>query len=456
MAILRLADARKPLRFLHLRSRTIETLRKARIRQISQFAELPETALRERFPNRHQGGRRDSQRARRALLLSISDNGAVDWVQYARRCGFPILPSRLRDWTQREVVEILPDLAIEAVRIRYGATAVRILKRQLLGPATGRPTLETTGRSLGLTKERVRQIQQAVQNMLRAIVVKDNFTGCAFYIRPELLVCLRKLVRKLDKRTGPAMTYAQWESHVCTKWKLAPKTISNVERLILGITGFTLLTFPENTLKPLMCRKARRKNLLLGVANWTLKLLRDTHHRGIRLRDLQKAVSRKFKRRKVTANEINTIIKSLADVEKKSGLYLAEISTLWRATDRYERVLKGSHQPLHYREIAARAGQYSREKFSEHSMLKMLSNDPRFIPTSGRGVWGLAEWDVETRTIIQIASDELRRARRPLDEDELYRRILMCRPAQKSSIPKLLSASGKFKRVGPKLWALGK
>jgi hypothetical protein len=443
-------DASKPLHFLHLRLGTITALRKARLRSIGKFVACPRAVLRRKF-SASPRGRCDTDKALHALSCSITKSGKVDWTEYARCFDLPIFPTNRKRWTPREVIDLLPEIAISVIGIRHGNNAVRTLNHQLIGPASGRESIVMTGRRLGVTRERPRQIQSAAINTLQRIIGRNDYSSCAFYIRPEYLMQLRRVIRHIKTLPQP-LPYSKWNAYLQKKWRLAPEHIANAERLLLEICGLKLLTFRGNILKPLICRDVRPK--IKNVAAYATALLTETHPEGLRDQDLQKAVRKKFKS-SFGLNELRAIFQSLIGITYNRGFWMAETATLRSAVDRFERVLEESGKPLHYREIVKRAfGQDSEKRYSDNSAGTVLTKDRRFVPAGGRGCWALAKWKPDTRTIVQVCVDELKKAGRPLRAARLYRAILKSRSVKFASMRKLLSASSDVRSLRRSVWDL--
>jgi hypothetical protein len=75
--------------------------------------------------------------------------------------------------------------------------------------------------------------------------------------------------------------------------------------------------------------------------------------------------------------------------------------------------------------------------------------DKRFKPIAKSGFWALSEWNVETRTVAEIAHEILARSRKPMTEAKLYSLIVAKRPVGKKTIMTLLREDGRFARVPP-------
>src|SRR5204863_6685871 len=137
----------------------------------------------------------------------------------------------------------------------------------------------------------------------------------------------------------------------------------------------------------------------------------------------------------LSPGKIQALVRCAKNVERLGDRYLIpERKIMRRRADDYEQILLRAGKPLHYRELARRAVQFG---YKHKFVTNILVRDSRFAKVGHSGFWVLSTWrNFETRTITQIAFDEIERARCPLDESQLYALISKQRVVKKRSIPR--------------------
>jgi hypothetical protein len=448
----------QPIESLHLKFRTTGVLRRLGIITIGQLVdwsakntEIPRGAGPETL--------RDLDDALTSLGLNVDGRGTVDWINYATRRRFVILPKKeRRQWTAGAFLEELPAVAKEAAAMRFGASGTTILRDYFLASASKPATLAKVGRRLGVTREWARKLAADIVQMFRGIISQDNYRDCEFRIRPEFLKPLRTLSATVKSDANVILSCSDWESMLGKTWKVTPAQLASTERLILDILGFKQVDFRDEKRFSVILPRKRNRTRLRTALHEIEYLLTDPYPDGLRADELRVLLRNKFGPLAPPTDEVPALVRSLRAVEKKkvNGRYRARTSALYNGADRYERLLRDAGRPLHFREVARRVRLMSNSKpMLARSIQNTLISDPRFVSVPQSRQWALAEWkSIETRTITDLAADLLKKAARPLHETRLYALITARRPAQKNSIPALLRRDRRFKRTGTKVWAL--
>jgi hypothetical protein len=447
---------------LHLKSRTVHVLQKAGIRTIGQLVDWSIERRPHIFPGAGEETWHDIVTALGSLHTCVQDAATFAWTDYARIRGYTILPDLEQgSWRPRAFIRELPTVADSAVQIRFGANGSFILRNSLLRPPTRRMSLAHIGRNLGLTRERVRQIASGIVRMFRGIVRTDDYCDCEFRICPEFLRPLHSLSGALEAETKSVLSYFDWESMLAETWKIRPLELADIEQLLLEVLGFQQLDYRQRMLRPRILTKKRNSKQLRGMIRHIERLLTDQYPYGLRPEELLSAVRRELGDAAPPLSEIPALVRSIATLEDKKvdGRYRARAGSLKKATDRYERLLRETGKPLHFREIARRTHRITRSGrlIQPSAISSALTGDPRFVAVAQSGFWALAEWrNIETRTITDIAADLLEKAGRPVSSNRLYTLITARRSAAKDSIRALLRRDNRFQKSGAKMWTLRK
>lgn len=111
-------------------------------------------------------------------------------------------------------------------------------------------------------------------------------------------------------------------------------------------------------------------------------------------------------------------------------------------------VLAKAKAPLHFREVAqaiSKSG-WSSQKAHPQTVHNELIKDPRFVLV-GRGLYALAEWGYEPGTVSDVMISLLKAARKPMSKDEIVKRVLEKRLVKANTIFLNLQNKNIFKKT---------
>ena len=189
--------------------------------------------------------RKEINAAFRALLYSLSE---MDWNKYRQLCAkhseLPILPSaQARVWTGKEFSKAFPKVVKDVMLLQFGPRHLCLVERRMLKHFDKRLTLEQVGQELGVSRERVKRMEQRIVVVLRRAFLFQDYRRCHFRIRPEFSQPLTDLVSTLQKhQPGAQITAAGWAKALRAVWNVDVDEIANQESLILQIMGLRVHT----------------------------------------------------------------------------------------------------------------------------------------------------------------------------------------------------------------------
>ncbi len=116
--------------------------------------------------------------------------------------------------------------------------------------------------------------------------------------------------------------------------------------------------------------------------------------------------------------------------------------------DRAYLVLKKTEKPLHFRKIAEDSGGLRGKFFVKSQVLPQtvhneLIRDERFVLV-GRGIYALREWGYQTGTVKDVISKILKEKAKPLSREEILKRVLRQRLVKENTILLNLSDRNYF------------
>ncbi|MGI8819630.1 MAG: hypothetical protein ACR2ID_01965 [Chthoniobacterales bacterium] len=392
------------------------------------------------------------------LSDSLTADGAIDWLDFARRRHFRILPDVVQErYSGRDFLLHLRKVCEVAVSSTFGDAGSLILRRRIFRNPGTFVALNEIGQQLGLSRQRMSVREREIMEMLRLAIWRGEYQGCPFHINPAFVQPLYELDRRLQVARKDSLTAAGWRDLLIECWGVQPSE--------LGDQSFFLSHLLE--LDPDM-----PEELPIAVpAGTTARIVRDAMERIARvagalgprtfsLREVWSAVDKQLDGKGPDEITVAEILRILPTVERSSALtrYRIKIEFLRRHVDRCERILLDSGVPMHFAALHSEIRRLVPDAIGElstHELVSQLSYDKRFSPVGRTGLWSLAEWhQVEVGTIVDVAAKLLSESAIPLSERRLFELIAARRQVRPRSIGRLLSEDRRFRRAGPAGWTL--
>lgn len=118
-------------------------------------------------------------------------------------------------------------------------------------------------------------------------------------------------------------------------------------------------------------------------------------------------------------------------------------------------ILSENKKHMHFNEIAEaiKVSDFKRKDVTTQAIHNELIKDKRFV-LIGRGIYALKEWGYSKGTVADIIADVLRDAKEPLHRDEIVKRVLKSRFVKETTILLNLQSKPQFKRVAKATYEL--
>ncbi len=301
-------------------------------------------------------------------------------------------------------------------------------------------TLEQIGELLGITRERVRQLEKAVIAKLKAAGKEHKITGIDDF-QLKVLALLEKsgqvmrisdLTVKLVKETDRIE-----QSRIAFLCNLCPDllVIADDDNFYSSVTSEN--AFSEKSLKSAVSKivEAIKK---IGTPK--------------PIEDIAKQASIDNVKQ---AEALASISKQLAFLHGRWGLIKWPLVNPKNIRDKIYVVLKQNDKPMHFNEIAnsIKKSDFKRKDVTTQAIHNELIKDKRFV-LIGRGIYALKEWGYEKGTVADIIGQVLREANQPLHRDEIVKQVLKSRLVKETTILLNLQGKPQFKRVAKATYAL--
>ncbi len=301
-------------------------------------------------------------------------------------------------------------------------------------------TLEQIGELLGITRERVRQLEKSVMTRMSAAAEQGTIVHVG--------EVQERIVAELQKLGGAARIT-----------ELASKLVAENSRDEQSRITFLAHLCPE------LVVINDDNDFYQGVA---LKSLHDE-------KQLKKLVAKLIDAVK-KANDVQPIstlaqaagIKdpahaaALASLSKK----LAALNGVWglvkwpmvnpkNIRDKIYVILHQSGRHMHFNEIAKsiKESEFKRKDVTTQAIHNELIKDNRFV-LIGRGIYALKEWGYDRGTVADVIAQVLKEAGEPLHRDEIVKRVLKTRYVKETTVLLNLQGKPQFKRVAKATYAL--
>ncbi len=302
-------------------------------------------------------------------------------------------------------------------------------------------TLEQIGELLGITRERVRQLEKAILIRLKLAAEGDKLAS--------VYEVERTLIRHLSEKGRVARvsdiandmigadSTAQHRSHIAFIAELS-RSISVVNENddyhhAIGIQDHA--------------DEKKIKSHVEEIVK-TVKL----HGEPIGIEALHAKLSHEHPDH---VRALATTSKKLASLKDQWGLVKWPTVNPKNIRDKIYVILADNGKPMHFSDIAKaiKKSEFKRKDVTTQAIHNELIKDKRFV-LIGRGIYALDTWGYSKGTVADIISDVLKKAGEPLHRDEIVKRVLKSRQVKETTILLNLQSKQQFKRVSKATYEL--
>ena len=305
-----------------------------------------------------------------------------------------------------------------------------------------RETLEQIGELLGITRERVRQLEKAILIRLKIAASEDKI--------PAVYDVERLIVRDLSENgrvgristvaariTGTKNPSAETKAHIAFVAELSPKltVINENDNYHLGVG---------------MAENGDEKKVR-SQADSILTTIKK-HGQPVDIEALHDMLDFDSPSQvRATAS----LSKGLASLKDIWGLVKWPTVNPKNIRDKIYVILADTGKPMHFSAIAKqiKTSDFKRKDVTTQAIHNELIKDKRFV-LIGRGIYALEEWGYSKGTVSDIITKVLKKAGEPLHRDEIVKRVLKSRQVKETTILLNLQSKPEFKRVAKATYTL--
>lgn len=323
------------------------------------------------------------------------------------------------------------------------ATIEREREREIVSRRFGlfdrKETLEQIGELLGITRERVRQLEKAVVQRLKASAEKDL---------PHVKDIEAQLTQLLSGQGNVARVVALVGDFKSDNERLTQARISFLASLCPKLI---VIDDNDNFHHSVALKSAHDDKQLRSAVT---KIIEAVKKAGapVKIEAIAEAINNKDI---AHVAALASTSKQLATLNGVWGLIKWPMVNPKNIRDKIYVILSVQGKPLHFNEIAGaiKESEFKRKDVTTQAIHNELIKDGRFV-LIGRGIYALKEWGYAKGTVADIISDVLKKANEPLHRDEIVKRVLKSRQVKETTILLNLQGKAQFKRVAKATYAL--
>jgi len=337
----------------------------------------------------------------------------------------------------------LPVLNVESIIKDILGTIEREREREIIARRYGlydrRETLEQIGELLGITRERVRQLEKSVMTKLRESA-QDSL--------PHIVSVETVLSGHINNVGGVARIKDLSEQLKEGSNKIDHSRVSFVVQLAPNLVhvGEDDNYYNAASLKEHHSENSVRKNV--GHVIDAIKKI----GKPVGIKEVAGSMGHPD-HKQVEALAFTS--KKLATLNDRWGLIKWPMVNPKNIRDKIYVILYENGKQMHFNEIASaiRKSDFKRKDVTTQAIHNELIKDKRFILV-GRGIYALKEWGFKQGTVADVISEVLKEAGEPLHRDEIVKRVLKKRFVKETTILLNLQGKPQFKRTAKATYAL--
>jgi len=327
-----------------------------------------------------------------------------------------------------------------------GAVIDREREREIITRRYGlfdrKETLEQIGELLGITRERVRQLEKSVMTRL-GMAAEQGTVPYVSDVQDRILSELESLgsIARLSDLTAKLVTEnsRDEQSRVAFLAQLCPKLVvvdeDNDFYRSVGIKA----VHDEKQLKKLVAK------LIDTIKSIGVATPIEVIAKQVGIQDPKQA------------GALASTSKHLSTLNNTWGLTKWPTVNPKNIRDKIYVILHENGKHMHFNEIAEAIKQsgFKRKDVTTQAIHNELIKDDRFV-LIGRGIYALKEWGYEKGTVADIITKVLSDAKTPLHRDEIVKRVLKTRYVKETTVLLNLQGKPQFKRVAKATYTLAK
>ena len=333
------------------------------------------------------------------------------------------------------IIQVLSKATEKALLYLTNVRVKDVVERRF-GIKNGKPeTLESIGKGYGITRERVRQIQDSGLKVLKS---------------DEVISLFDSIFKELDKifaRHGHIMGEEYLYSTITGTDQSHP--LRGKLYLVLNLGQPYQRVINDERFHPYWTADSSARSRAAKVVDFLISHFNKSNQ----ILPEPEVLNVLFKKHSNLPNKMFYVILDMSreinkNIFNELGLtHWSEISPQG-VKDRAYLVLKKRGEPLHFVDITEMINKsFTDRPAYTQTVHNELIKDPRFVLT-GRGTYALTEWGYEPGTVEEVIKKILTQAKRPMTKKEILEAVLAQRQVKPTTVVLNLQRSSKTQRLG--------
>lgn len=302
-------------------------------------------------------------------------------------------------------------------------------------------TLEQIGEMLGITRERVRQLEKAILIRLR-LMMEDNKIASAASLEKNITTNLAEL--------GRAARITDLTKHLLGR---EGKPTENAHVAFIAELAPSITAVNENDdfyQSAAIATVGDEKNIKQQVTD-IVKFIK-THGKPVTGEEMHDSMKYEHP---LNITALASLSKKLAALKDNWGLVKWPTVNPKNIRDKIFVILEEESKPMHFSSIARaiKESDFKRKNVTTQAIHNELIKDKRFV-LIGRGIYALESWGYSRGTVADIIAKVLEEAGEPLHRDEIVKRVLKNRQVKETTILLNLQSKPQFKRAAKATYVL--
>lgn len=322
-----------------------------------------------------------------------------------------------------QFLKLLGDREQEILARRYG-----LLKEKS-------ETLEEIGKSYGLTRERIRQLENSAVNRIKG---HENFE--------QNIMPAQDLTFNLLERHGGIMEHSHLASMLLPQGSALEEHDPHISFILYRLIDHRVERFMQKEeIVPSWKIKDMDISPILSLAEKIIQLLNKINEPAEEKELLDRILSANPES---TVNNVESAMRISSKIKKnifgRWGLVSWPQITPRRMSDKIYLALREIGKPLHFAQIADSINQYNFDRKKAHipTVHNELILDPRFVLV-GRGMYALKEWGYRDGIVKELIAAILNE-KGPIAKDEILELVRPQRMVKDATIMLALSDKSRF------------
>lgn len=301
-------------------------------------------------------------------------------------------------------------------------------------------TLEQIGELLGITRERVRQLEKAILIRLKLAAEKDL---------PYVAQIEKDFIKHLSEMGRVARV-----SDLALKVTEKGDERDRAHTAFLASLAPNLTVLDENDFyfQSVAIKEYFDEKSLKSAVDSIVKTIKE-HGAPVTIPQLHEMTSGYEHPDHVRA--LASVSKLLAHLKDQWGLLKWPLVNPKNIRDKIYVILQEQGKPMHFSEISGKIkdSDFKRKDVTTQAIHNELIKDSRFV-LIGRGIYALKEWGYTKGTVSDIIVKILKKSKEPMHRDDIVREVLKSRQVKETTILLNLQGKKQFKRVAKATYAL--